>query len=209
MKLLKEEYFDNLEILHESDNSGSNQMFIEGHFIQTNKVNRNKRLYESKMMEPVVEKYIESYVNQKNAWGEFEHPDYPLPNPKLAAIRICEMKWDGDNVYGKAIVLNTSEGKIVKALLEGGGRLGVSTRALGEVESKGNYSRVTKLLLNAVDVVNTPSGQDCYVNSLTESANWILNESGIWMQEQMSKGKNVDISSFLQYTEDAIKKLKL
>ena len=130
-------------------------------------------------------------------------------NPKLAAIRICEMKWDGDNVYGKAIVLNTSEGQIVKALLEGGGRLGVSTRALGEVESKGNYSRVTKLLLNAVDVVNTPSGQDCYVNSLTESANWILNESGIWMQEQMSKGKNVDISSFLQYTEDAIRKLKL
>ena len=57
--------------------------------------------------------------------------------------------------------------------------------------------------------MNTPSGQDCYVNSLTESANWILNESGIWMQEQMSKGKNVDISSFLQYTEDAIKKLKL
>ena len=93
------------------------------------------------------------------------------------------MNWDGDNVMGKALVLDTPMGNIVKGLLEGGCQLGVSTRGMGELEDKNGTANVKKgFHLATVDVVQDPSAPDAFVNGIMEGVEWIWNNGVIQPQ---------------------------
>ena len=161
---------ENVEVLTENTDQGK-QLYIEGVFAQAEVVNGNKRFYKRNIMEKALTSYLENYVSRRRALGELNHPDYPLPDPANAAIRITEMGWINDkDVFGKALVLNTPKGQTVKGLLEGGFNMGVSTRALGSLkESNGIKYVQDDLMLTAVDCVDNPSAPDAYVNALTES----------------------------------------
>lgn len=178
MQLLIEKSESRLEMLTENTSAGR-VVFLEGPFIQTNAVNRNKRVYPKAVMEPSVDAYIRDYVNERRAIGELNHPEYPFADPARAAIKVESLEWRGDLVYGKARVLNNPFGDQIKSLLEADFNLGVSTRGLGEVDANAQVKR--GYLMNAIDAVDRPSGQACYVNQVLESVQWELNEStGIW-----------------------------
>src|SRR5690606_13716369 len=108
-------------------------------------------------------------------------------DPAEAAILITELKWLGNDVYGKAKVLNTPKGMIVKGLLEAGFAMGVSTRALGSLKEKNGIKYVqSDLMFTAIDAVDNPSAQDAYVAAvMAESKQWMINESGMWVPSEI------------------------
>lgn len=177
-QLLIEKSESRIETLTENTQNGR-VTYLEGPFLMTEKVNRNKRLYPKSVMEESVEKYLTDYVNERRAIGELNHPDYPFADPAKAALKVESLEWRGDLVYGKARVLNNPFGEQIKSLLEADFNLGVSSRGLGSVDANGRVSR--GYMINAIDAVDRPSGQVCYVNQVLESVQWELNEStGIW-----------------------------
>lgn len=203
--LLKESF--EVDVLTETKDN-KKQLKLEGIFAQAEVVNGNKRFYKRDVLEQSVAKYINEYVNKKRAVGELHHPDYPYPDIANAAILIEELTWDGNNVIGKAKVLDTPRGQIVRGLVEGGFNMGVSTRALGSITERNGIKYVDEgLIMTAVDCVDQPSGPDCYVNSLheqlTESV-WDY-QNGVLIKKERNK---LDESIMLQRIEDYVKSLK-
>jgi hypothetical protein len=205
-KLLFESSFQ-VESLHENTPHGK-QLYIEGIFAQANVKNGNGRMYSRSVMEQAVDSYNESYVKKRRALGELNHPDRPFADPAEAAILIESFEMQGDNVIGKAKVLNTPKGQIIKGLLEGGFNLGVSTRGLGSLVEKNGVKHVQNdFMLTAVDAVDMPSGPNCYVNSLYEST-WV-NKNGVWVHvNEQQNIQPIDESLALEWIEDFVKKLK-
>ncbi len=189
-QLLVETVNRDLEILTESTGAGT-KLYIEGPFLMTNARNRNGRLYERGRSEAMVDRYQKEYITERRAIGELNHPDYPLPNIKEAALMTQSLDWHGDNVNGKALILNTPEGDRIRALTEANFNLGVSSRAIGTVTRKGDTNVVDDgAVLNAIDAVDMPSAQNCYVNALTESVNWAQDSAtGLWVKKGLNEGK--------------------
>lgn len=99
--------------------------------MQAESKNRNGRIYPREVMESAVNKYVTEQVVKGRAVGELNHPEGPQINLDKVSHRITELSWDGNNVMGKALVLDTPMGQIVKGLVEGGVQLGVSSRGMG------------------------------------------------------------------------------
>ncbi|MBI33511.1 MAG: primosomal protein [Gammaproteobacteria bacterium] len=163
----------------EDAKSGKKNVFIEGVFMSAESKNRNGRIYSKKVLEKAIEKYNQDQVITGRAVGELNHPDGPSINLDKVSHRITELKWDGNNVMGKALVLDTPMGQVVKGLVEGGVQLGVSSRGMGSLESKNGANYVKDdFLLNTVDIVQDPSAQNAFVNGIYEGTNWSMDEEG-------------------------------
>lgn len=175
--------FEQSHLVEARQEKDSKHMIIEGVFAQADLVNGNKRMYEKYIMEKAIDTYINEYVKQNRALGEINHPERPFADPSHAAIRVTDLWWEGNNVLGKAIVLNTPAGRTAQGLIEGGFRMGVSTRALGSLEERNGVKYVQDdLMFTAIDCVDMPSGPDCYVNPINEST-W-CQYNGVWIPEQ-------------------------
>ena len=173
MKLITEHIEDVRYSIVESAQGGEKKYIIDGIFMQAEQVNRNRRVYPKKVLEKAVNKYLTEYVNKGRAVGELNHPDGPSINLDKVSHRITELRWDGDNVVGKALILNTPMGQIVKGLLEGGCQLGVSSRGMGTVANKNGRSEVNDdFILSTVDIVQDPSAPSAFVNGILESVDW-------------------------------------
>ena len=158
MKLIAE-YSDNIiEVLTEAKESGGKDFFIEGVFMQSETKNRNGRVYPKVIMEKAVDKYVTEQVKTKRAVGELNHPEGPTVNLDKVSHLIESLTWKGNDVVGKARILSTPNGQIVKGLLEGGVQLGVSTRGMGSLETRNGVMVVKDdFILNTVDIVQDPS----------------------------------------------------
>lgn len=180
MKLIKE-LNEHVEFLTE-EKDGKKQFYIEGVFLQADVVNRNKRMYPKKIMEQEVERYRKEFIEDRRAYGELGHPDGPTINPDRISHRILSLSEQGSNYIGKALISNSPMGQIAKALMEEGGKLGVSSRALGSVkmtESGVNEVQEDFMLSTAADIVIDPSAPNAFVDGIMENVEWIC-ESGIW-----------------------------
>ena len=149
---------------------------IEGVFAQAESKNRNGRIYPQMVMEKAVGKYVREQVSKDRAVGELNHPEGPTVNLDKVSHRITELKIEGRNVMGKALILDTPNGQIVKGLLEGGVKLGVSTRGMGSLEQRNGAMYVKDdFILNTVDIVQDPSAPAAFVNGIMEGVDWIWN----------------------------------
>ncbi|QHJ79058.1 MAG: hypothetical protein [Caudoviricetes sp.] len=161
-------------MLESVQDQGTGKLYIEGIFMQANVINGNKRLYPRQVLEKAVTKYIKEQVNTKQALGELNHPARPYPDPMNAAILIEKLWWKGDNVHGRACIIEGDKGAGDKtaALIRAGWIPGVSSRGLGAVKrtSTGiNEVQDGFTLTVGVDVVWGPSAPSAYVKSFTES----------------------------------------
>lgn len=186
MKLITEHNDANLNYIVENNQSGGEKnVFIEGVFMQAEKLNKNRRVYPRDVLRNAVNKYVTEQVMSGRAVGELNHPDGPTINLDKVSHRITELKWVGDDVVGKALILNTPMGKIVKGLIEGGVRLGVSSRGMGTVENRNGSSSVKNdFILATVDIVQDPSAPAAFVNGIMEGVSWI-HENGIFKPQQI------------------------
>jgi len=165
---------DTLQCIVEKKEDGEKNYVIEGVFAQTDKKNRNGRVYPKAIMERAVKQYVDTQVSKKRAVGELNHPEGPTVNLDKVSHLITDLKFEGNDVVGKAQILDTPMGKIVKGLLDGGVQLGVSTRGMGSLEQK-NGAMVVKddFILSTVDIVQDPSAPDAFVNGIMEGVDWI------------------------------------
>ena len=182
MKLIAE-YTDNeLEVLTEEKN-GKKSYAIEGIFMQAESKNRNGRIYPRPVMEKAVDRYNQEQVVPGRAVGELNHPEGPTVNLDKVSHKIESLNWQGNDVVGKATILATPMGEVVKGLLDGGVKLGVSTRGMGSL-MRTNDAMVVKddFLLNAVDIVQDPSAPSAFVNGIMEGVEWVWNNGIIEAQ---------------------------
>lgn len=178
MKLITEEITDVRFITEEVN--GKKTHCIEGIFMQAETVNRNGRKYPRDIMEKEVARYNSNYVNKNRAFGELGHPANPTINLDRVSHMITNLYPDGNNFIGKAKILDTPNGNIVKSLLDGGANLGVSTRGVGSLKPHQGYQLVQDdfRLATAADIVADPSAPDAFVRGIFEDAEWILTAQG-------------------------------
>ena len=168
MKLIAEFNDQHLNVITEAKSNGKKRFIIEGIFAQAETKNRNGRIYPLPVMQKAVGKYDTDQVSKGRAVGELNHPEGPTVNLDKVSHKIDSLKFDGNNVVGRATVLDTPMGKIVEGLLDGGVGLGVSTRGMGSLMQQ-NGAMVVKddFLLNAIDIVQDPSAPGAFVNGLS------------------------------------------
>jgi len=180
MKLIAEYVENNIECIVEKAENGEKKYAIEGVFAQAEAKNRNGRVYPKPIMEKAVGKYVTEQVKTGRAVGELNHPEGPTVNLDKVSHRITDLKFEGNDVVGKASILDTPMGKVVKGLLDGGVRLGVSTRGMGSLESRNGVMVVKDdYILNTVDIVQDPSAPGAFVNGIMEGVDWIWNNGVI------------------------------
>lgn len=167
--MLLREALVNVETLVENTVQGK-KMYLEGVFMSANKKNKNGRLYPKPVLEKAVDEYIRDYVSQGKALGECGHPDRINVVLEEAAILIEKLYFEGDNVIGKAVVLDTPKGKIIQALLDGGYKAGVSSRGTGSLVKENDVNIVQDdFKLYAIDFVDNPSAYNATPSVIKEA----------------------------------------
>jgi len=176
MKLIRETVED-VKYLTEETEDGKKKLYIEGTFLVGDKVNRNNRMYKMNTLRNEVKRYNEEYIKTNRALGELGHPDTPTLNLERVSHKIVSLEEDGNTFYGKALILETPYGQIVKNFLENDVRIGVSSRALGSVmPTKEGYSLVQDdlRLATAADIVADPSAPGAFVEGIMENKEWLI-----------------------------------
>ena len=192
MKLICELQEDvKVTLVEDANDPIKKQCFIEGIFLQAGIKNRNGRVYPSHIMEAEAARYIKEKVNGGRAYGELGHPAGPQINLERVSHIIKELRKDGDNYIGKALVTEgTPYGAIVRGLLDGGANLGVSSRGLGSLVQRNGIMEVQAdfRLATAGDVVADPSAPDAMVRGLMEGVDWVC-ENGVWKPQQIDEAR--------------------
>jgi hypothetical protein len=184
MKLIAEYVDQEIHVITEAKEGGGKNHFIEGIFMQSESKNRNGRIYPRRVMEGAVSKYVTEQVKTGRAVGELNHPDGPTVNLDKVSHKIESLEWKGNDVVGKARILDTPNGMIVKGLLDGGVQLGVSTRGMGSLERRNDAMYVKDdFILNTVDIVQDPSAPTAFVNGIMEGVEWVWNNGIIEARE--------------------------
>jgi len=187
MKLITE-VNEGIQIITEAAENGDKKYFIEGTFLQGDITNRNKRKYPFEMLKTKVNEYIKEFVDQKRAFGELGHPEGPTINLERVSHMITELSADGKNFYGKAKIMDTPYGKIVKNLIDEGAKLGVSSRGIGSIEEKNGVNVVKNdfRLSTAADIVADPSAPDAFVRGIMEGKEWVY-ENGLLKEKEIEE----------------------
>jgi hypothetical protein len=178
MKLIKE-HIEEVKYLTETTESGKKNMYIEGRFLVGDEVNRNNRMYKMDTLRQEVARYTKEYINSNRALGELGHPDTPSLNLERVSHKIVSLVEDGNTFKGKALVLETPYGMIVKNFIDSGVNLGVSSRAMGSVVmTKEGYNLVQDdlRLATAADIVADPSAPGAFVQGIMENKEWLFVE---------------------------------
>jgi hypothetical protein len=185
MKIITEVTQD-LQYLSEAKEGGGKNVFIEGIFMQAEKPNRNGRIYGKGIMEREVAKY-QQLINEKRSLGELGHPANPSVNLDKVSHLITNLRFEGNDIYGKAKVLDTPMGKIAKNFIEEGVRLGVSSRGLGSLKmNKEGVNEVqSDFHLATVDIVADPSAPDAFVQGIMENREWMYVDGRGWVAEEI------------------------
>jgi hypothetical protein len=174
------------------DHQGKKTYCVEGIFIMCDVVNRNNRNYPFPIAQKAVDAYNKDYIMKNRALGELGHPDNPTINLERVSHMITTLRPDGTNFIGKAKILDTPMGNIAKGLLDGGAKLGISTRGVGSLKPSNGCNIVQSdfKLATAGDLVHDPSAHEAFLQSFMENKEWIY-ENGNWKEAEYEKAKRV------------------
>jgi hypothetical protein len=188
MKLFTEQIEDVKFIVEEKN--GKKNLFIEGIFMQAEKVNGNGRKYRVETLEREVKRYTDKFIKENRALGELGHPNGPSINLDRVSHKIVELKQSGTDFYGKALVLDTPMGNIARNLIESGVQLGVSTRGMGSLKSVDGIMEVQDdfYLATAADIVAEPSAPDAFVQGIMEGVEWVW-DNGLLKAQRLEEMK--------------------
>jgi len=189
MKLISEQNFENVSPIVEAKEDGGKNYFIEGIFLQGDLVNRNGRNYPMAVLDKEADRYNEEFIKTNRAYGELGHPDGPTINLERVSHMIKSLTKEGTNYIGKAKVMDTPYGKIVKSLIDEGAQLGVSSRGMGTLKQSNegvNEVQGDFMLATAGDIVADPSAPNAFVNGVMEGVDWIYDAaSHSWKAQQV------------------------
>lgn len=207
MKLIRESV-EQVKCLTETTENGKKRLFIEGTFLVGDTVNRNNRMYKMDTLRREVSRYNDEYITTNRALGELGHPDTPTLNLERVSHKIVSLAEDGNTFYGKALILETPYGQIVKNFIENEVSIGVSSRALGSlVQTKEGYNLVQDdlRLATAADIVADPSAPGAFVQGIMENKEWMLVDGKFVEADIDFAKKQIKQASSRQIEEVALK----
>ena len=189
MKLITE-VNEQINIINEATESGKKEFFIEGPFLQAEKQNRNGRIYPMSVMEREVNRYVTEYVDKNRAYGELGHPSGPTINLERVSHMTKSLRKEGSDYIGRAKIMDTPYGNIVKNLMAEGACLGVSSRGMGSLKEKNGVMEVQDdfWLATAADIVADPSAPDAFVRGIMENKEWVW-DNGVIKEMQVDTYK--------------------
>jgi hypothetical protein len=193
MKLITE-LVENVQLISEAKESGGKEYYIEGIFLQADIKNRNGRMYPVQVLEKEVNRYVSEVVKNNRAFGELGHPSGPSINLDRVSHIITELYRDGKNFIGKAKITETPMGKIARGIMESGGQLGVSSRAMGSLKEERGVMVVQNdlRLSTAADIVADPSAPDAFVNGIMEGVEWLYDPvKNTWLEQKLHDTKKM------------------
>lgn len=207
MKLIRETV-ENVKYLTEATENGKKHLYIEGTFLVGDTVNRNNRMYKMDTLRREVERYNEEFIKTNRALGELGHPDTPTLNLERVSHKIVSLVEDGNTFYGKARILDTPYGQIVKNFIDNDVNIGVSSRALGSVQmTKEGYNLVQDdlRLATAADIVADPSAPGAFVQGIMENKEWMFVD-GKFVEADFDRAKQqIKNASSVQLEQVALK----
>ena len=166
-------------ILEEQSKDGVKNLYIKGPYMMAEDVNRNKRYYPSSELKREVDRYIKDMIKENRSMGELNHPTTAEVDLERACHIVTDMWQEGKTFFGKSKVLSTPCGQIVKSLVNDGVKVGMSSRALGQLtEEKNGINKVSDMKLVAIDCVSDPSCPKAFVNGILENKNFIITSDG-------------------------------
>ena len=191
MRLIKEFNESITYLTEESKDPKKPNVFIEGVFLQSDLKNKNGRVYPKEIMQREVQRYVDENVKTKRAYGELGHPEGPTVNLDRVSHMITELREDGNNWIGKAKIMDTPMGRIVKELISEGAQLGVSSRGLGSLKERNGINEVQGdfMLATAADIVADPSAPDAFVSGIMEGKEWVF-VNGKWTEQDIEEAKS-------------------
>ena len=189
------EAVEEVEFITEAKENGGKNYKIRGIFMQADVKNRNGRVYPMEVLEKEVTKYNKNFIRENRAFGELGHPEGPTVNLERVSHMITKLHPDGKNFIGEAKIMDTPMGKIVKNLMDEGGKLGVSSRGMGSLDSKNgaNYVRDDFYLATAADIVADPSAPNAFVEGIMEGKEWIWNNGALVEAHVANLRKKFDV----------------
>ena len=176
MKLITER-IEQVQYITEATENGKKNLYITGPFLVYDKPNKNNRLYTKDTLSKEVGRYNEEFVKTNRALGELGHPDTPSINLERVSHKIVSLEDNGEAFIGKAMILETPYGQIVKNFIDSGVNLGVSSRGMGSlVQTREVYNLVQDdfRLATAADIVADPSAPGAFVNGIMENKEWLF-----------------------------------
>ena len=189
MLLIREE-IDNIQVLSEMTESGKKKLYITGPFLEAETVNGNKRMYPRSVMESGVANYKKDYIDTGRAVGTLNHEDSPSISLDRVSHKILSLEQDGNVYIGKAVVLDTPCGNILKGLLEGEVKIGVSSRALGSLQPTNEGYSIVKndFSILAIDAVSRPSAPSAWINGILEGKEYIYDAArGSYIEKEVEQ----------------------
>jgi len=190
---------ESCELLEEQTNANEpKRMYLEGIFgcaapigetDYSKFVNQNGRAYRGEEMVPELLRYKNEIVDQGKAYGELSHPSVPVIQESEISDRIVSIRMESNgDIIGKALILDTPKGKIQKAMLQDGGKIGKSSRALGNLQesklpSGQKINVVNGLRLVCFDSVVSPSVAHANPEAILENKEWIIQGDGSYMEK--------------------------
>lgn len=199
------EQSDPLSLVEAVNDSGQKTLYIEGIFSTHSQKNKNGRMYSKEILSREIDKISEK-VKNRTLYGELNHPQSVEINLERAAILVESLVWDGPHVHGKAFVLETPMGAIIRGCTKYG-LVGVSSRGLGTVGADSwvndDYNMIT------YDVVSEPSNSPSWVKGICESKTYYVNESGVIVREEDNITLVDKEDAFKQMLEEMKSEIKL
>ena len=196
MRLISEQ-IEEVEFITEelNEDSGKKSYRIKGVFMQSDVKNRNGRVYPQEILAKEVAKYNKNFIKEKRAFGELGHPDGPTVNLERVSHMITDLYPDGKNFIGEAKIMSTPMGEIVKNLMDEGAKLGVSSRGMGSLQSRGgtNYVKDDFYLATAADIVADPSAPNAFVEGIMEGKEWVWNNGALVEEELVQMQREFDV----------------
>ena len=189
------EAVDEVQYITEAKEGGGKNYKIKGIFLQADIKNRNGRVYPMEILQKEVARYNKKFINEKRAYGELGHPEGPTVNLERVSHMVTELYPDGKNFVGEAKIMETPMGKIVKNIMNEGGKLGVSSRGMGSLNQKNgaNYVRDDFYLATAADIVADPSAPNAFVEGIMEGKEWVWNNGALIESELVELKRKFDV----------------
>ena len=189
------EAVEEVQYITEAKEGGGKNYKIKGIFLQADIKNRNGRVYPMEILEKEVTRYNKKFINENRAYGELGHPEGPTVNLERVSHMVTELYPDGKNFIGEAKIMETPMGKIVKNIMDEGGKLGVSSRGMGSLDQKNgaNYVRDDFYLATAADIVADPSAPNAFVEGIMEGKEWVWNNGALVEAELVELRRKFDV----------------
>ena len=197
LKLLTETLYTDVDIETIVEQKNPNEakfLKIKGPYIVSEKKNVNGRTYSRGLMENSVAEWKKEWLDTKRSYAELNHPEYIKVDPKNASDLIVSLEQQGDLWIGESIVLcsdfahnikGTANGDTLAALIQHGGKIGKSTRGVGQISEDKRVDKVYKLI--TIDTVVDPSGPGCMVDGILESKEFLITAHGDIMENAIEK----------------------